>query len=263
MRVKYIRWSSVGQNADRQLLNENYFDKIYQEQVSGVVSFENRKEGGRLLADIKAGKIKELYVEEISRIGRDSLDCMKTLKVCEENKVNVVIENMAISSLVDGKPNPVFKIITGILSTMAENEKQNIRERTEMGRIAARMRGQKFGRVEGYKETMAKFLSKPKTKSVMKLLESNKGYTIDEMVRLSSTSIAFVMKCKKIKNNQYKEEKPKKERKVLKQIEMPLLDVIKKEEKELSSDEKWKLEALEAQLAWIKSSVIPIPNKKG
>ena len=30
MRVKYIRWSSVGQSADRQLLNENYFDKIYQ-----------------------------------------------------------------------------------------------------------------------------------------------------------------------------------------------------------------------------------------
>ena len=78
MRVKYIRWSSVGQSADRQLLNENYFDKIYQEQVSGSIQFEKRMEGGRLLADIKTGKVKEVYVEEISRIGRDSLDCMKT-----------------------------------------------------------------------------------------------------------------------------------------------------------------------------------------
>lgn len=247
MRVKYVRWSSIGQNADRQLLNEKFFDKVYQEQVSGVVSFENRKEGGRLLADIKVGKVKELYVEEISRIGRDSLDCMKTLKVCEENKVNVVIENMSISSLVENKPNPVFKIITGILSTMAENEKQNIRERTEMGRIAARMKGVKFGRVEGYRETMSKFLSKPKTKSVMKLLESGKGYSIDEMVRLSETSIAFVMKCKKVMNNQYKEDKPIKE----------LLEV-----KPISSKDNWKLKALETQLEWIKNNVIPIPNKK-
>ena len=66
--------------------------------------------------DIRNGKVGELYVDEVSRIGRDSLDCMKTLKVCEENKVNVVVENMGIASLIDGKPNSVFKIITGILS---------------------------------------------------------------------------------------------------------------------------------------------------
>jgi hypothetical protein len=38
-------------------------------------------------------------------------------------------------------------------------------------------------------------------------------------------------------------------------------NLIKKEK--LSPEDKWKLEALEAQLAWVKSSVIPIPNKKG
>ena len=54
-KVKYVRWSSIGQNADRQLLNEKFFDKIYQEQVSGVVSFENRVEGSKLLADIRNG----------------------------------------------------------------------------------------------------------------------------------------------------------------------------------------------------------------
>jgi hypothetical protein len=35
-----------------------------------------------------------------------------------------------------------------------------------------------------------------------------------------------------------------------------------KKEKQLSSEDNWKLEALEKQLAWIKSSVIPIPSKK-
>ena len=264
MRVKYIRWSSVGQSADRQLLNENYFDKIYQEQVSGSIQFEKRMEGGRLLADIKTGKVKEVYVEEISRIGRDSLDCMKTLKVCEENKVNVVVENMGISSLIDGKPNSVFKIITGILSTMAENEKQNIRERTTQGKIAARNRGVVFGKPMGYKESMNKFMAKPKVKEIYKLLTGNKKLTIDEIVRLSNSSLNLVYKVKGVIKKQtldLVEEKTIKPAKVKVNKVLELLDEPKKEK--LSPEDKWKLEALEAQLAWVKSSVIPIPNKKG
>jgi hypothetical protein len=35
---------------------------------------------------------------------------------------------------------------------------------------------------------------------------------------------------------------------------------IKKEK--LSPEDKWKLDALEKQLEWIKSNVIPIPSKK-
>ena len=264
MRVKYIRWSSVGQSADRQLLNENYFDKIYQEQVSGSIQFEKRMEGGRLLADIKTGKVKEVYVEEISRIGRDSLDCMKTLKVCEENKVNVVVENMGISSLIDGKPNSVFKIITGILSTMAENEKQNIRERTTQGKIAARNRGVVFGKPLGYKESMNKFMAKPKVKEIYKLLTGNKKLTIDEIVRLSNSSLNLVYKVKGVIKKQtldLDKEKTIKPAKVKVNKVLELLDEPKKEK--LSPEDKWKLEALEAQLAWVKSSVIPIPNKKG
>jgi DNA invertase Pin-like site-specific DNA recombinase len=263
MRVKYIRWSSVGQSADRQLLNENYFDKIYQEQVSGSIQFEKRMEGGRLLADIKTGKVKEVYVEEISRIGRDSLDCMKTLKVCEENKVNVVVENMGISSLIDGKPNSVFKIITGILSTMAENEKQNIRERTTQGKIAARNRGVVFGKPVGYRESMNKFMAKPKVKEIYKLLTGNKKLTIDEIVRLSNTSLNLVYKVKGVIKKQtldLVEEKTIKPAKVKVNKVLELLDEPKKEK--LSPEDKWKLEALEKQLAWIKSSVIPIPSKK-
>lgn len=201
-KVKYVRWSSVGQNADRQMLNEEDFDKIYQEQVSGVVSFENRMEGSRLLADIRRHAVKELYIDEVSRIGRDSLDVMKTLKVCEEYAVNVVIENMGIASIVNGKPNSVFKIITGILSTMAENEKQNIADRTAQGVIAARKRGVVFGKPKGYKESVNKFLAKPKVKEICKLLNSNKGYTVAEIVKLTGTSLNLFYKVKEVLRKQ-------------------------------------------------------------
>jgi hypothetical protein len=57
------------------------------------------------------------------------------------------------------------------------------------------------------------------------------------------------------------EEKTIKPAKVKVNKVLELLDEPKKEK--LSPDDKWKLEALEKQLAWIKSSVIPIPNKRG
>jgi DNA invertase Pin-like site-specific DNA recombinase len=189
---------------------------------------------------------------------------MKTLKVCEENKVNVVVENMGISSLIDGKPNSVFKIITGILSTMAENEKQNIRERTTQGKIAARNRGVVFGKPLGYKESMNKFMAKPKVKEIYKLLTGNKKLTIDEIVILSNSSLNLVYKVKGVIKKQTLdliEEKTIKPAKVKVNKVLELLDESKKEK--LSPEDRWKLDALEKQLAWIKSSVIPIPNKKG
>ena len=57
MIVKYIRYSSVSQKADRQLLSETKYDKIYIEQASGTIPFSERKEGARIIADIVNGKI--------------------------------------------------------------------------------------------------------------------------------------------------------------------------------------------------------------
>ena len=68
MKVKYIRWSSVGQSGERQMLNKVDFDKIYHEQISGVVAMEKRPMGGKMLADVMSGKITELWVEEVSRL---------------------------------------------------------------------------------------------------------------------------------------------------------------------------------------------------
>ena len=84
MKVKYCRVSTEGQSAERQLLDKSEYDKIYSESVSGSVAMEKRDVGSQLLTDIKVGKVKELVVEEISRIGRDALDVMKTLRLCED-----------------------------------------------------------------------------------------------------------------------------------------------------------------------------------
>jgi len=198
MKVKYIRWSSINQKADRQLLNEANFDKIYREQVSGAVAFEKRKEGGRLLADIRDGKITDMAVEEISRCGRNAIDILNTLRICHEAGVNVIVGNMGIQSVVDGVPNPIFKLITGILAAMAEMERENIKERTDAGRIAARNRGVRFGRRKGTVEDKAKFMRKPKVREIIKLIEDDRGFTIREIMAMAGASNTLVLKVKNI-----------------------------------------------------------------
>jgi DNA invertase Pin-like site-specific DNA recombinase len=267
MKVKYVRYSSVGQNAERQLLDKADFDKIYTEQVSGSVSMEKREVGSSLMLDIKGGKVKELHLEALDRIGRDALDVIKSLRLCEEYGVNVVISNLGIQSKVDGKRNEMFNLVTGIVASLAENERKNIAERCLSGRIAARNRGVKFGRKEGSKENYSVFMSKDNTKLIVKYLTDGNNRSVREVAKLTDSSTKTIQKVK----NYLKYEKPmmpkkrriKVEKPPLKQMVMDLEkeNPIKKEK--LSPEDKWKLEALEAQLAWVKSSVIPIPNKKG
>ena len=59
------------------------------------------------------------------------------------------------------------------------------------------------------------------------------------------------------KKRKIKDEKP-----ALKQLVMDLGKENPKKENKISAEDDWKLKALEAQLEWIKNSVIPIPSKK-
>ncbi len=42
MKVKYIRWSTIGQTGARQLMDAKDYDLVLQEQISGSVAFAKR-----------------------------------------------------------------------------------------------------------------------------------------------------------------------------------------------------------------------------
>jgi DNA invertase Pin-like site-specific DNA recombinase len=197
MRVKYVRWSSIGQSPDRQLLDANKYDKIYMEQVSGCVAMRERLEGQRLLADIEAGKVTHLHMDEISRAGRGIIDTLSTLELCDKYGVNVVVENLGLQSIVDDKPNPIFKLISSIIATIADQERECIAERLDAGRVAARRRGVVFGRKIGSSESKSEFLSKPAVKAIMKRLKENK-MSIRDIANSTKSSTKLVMKVKKM-----------------------------------------------------------------
>ena len=196
LKVKYVRYSAEHQKADRQLLKSGDFDKIYMEQVSGCVPMNDRLEGARLMGDIKAGKVRELHINEISRIGRNVIDTMQSLQVCKEHCVNVVVENMGLQSIIDGKPNPVFEIISGVIAVIAQQERECMLERLEQGRIAARNKGTQFGRTRGSVESDKEFYTKSKVIQILKYLEKGE-HTIREMALLSESSTFLVQKVLK------------------------------------------------------------------
>ena len=195
MKLKYNRTSTMNQDGERFKVDEDQYSKtIMDKGVSGVVPFRER-EGGREIVDlVERGELKELVVEELSRLGRNTGDCITTLEWLEENKVNVVVRNIGLQSRPNGVKNPIWKMITSVMSSIYEMELENIKERTHYGRMMYVRNGGKLGRPKG-SEKPKEFLSKPKSKQIMKYLEL--GMSVRETSKLVGCSTKSVMKVKK------------------------------------------------------------------
>ena len=75
---------------------------------------------------------------------------MNTLDELTKAGVNVYIQNLPLCTLnEDGQPNPLAKMITAVLSSFAEIERDNIKYRLNSGRELAKAKGVKMGRKVG------------------------------------------------------------------------------------------------------------------
>jgi DNA invertase Pin-like site-specific DNA recombinase len=97
-KILYVRFSSSTQNGERQTINAEKYDSIYEECVSGTVPFAERPIGKKLMADVLSKKVGEVCVVEVSRIGRSLLDVCKMIEFFTTHNVKLTIENMGISS---------------------------------------------------------------------------------------------------------------------------------------------------------------------
>jgi DNA invertase Pin-like site-specific DNA recombinase len=196
MRISYRRTSTINQTGERFKLDKSEYDLIlFDKGVSGKIPFNERENGNELIKLVNQGKVKELVVEELSRLGRNTIDVLSTLHYLEENNVNVVVRNMGnLQSTVHGKKNPVWNLITSVMSSLYEMERENILERTTMGRKMFVINGGKLGRKKGTNENIQTFLNKPKTQSIIKYLKMGKSVR-DVSSRLGvSTSTIYKVK---------------------------------------------------------------------
>jgi hypothetical protein len=196
MRIKYNRISSISQTGNRYEHDTEKYDLTMLDRVSGSVLFFERTKGLELKKLVEDQKVKELVVEEFSRLGRNTGDVINTLDWLDKHEVNVFVRNIGLFSRPNGERNPIWKMISSVMSSLYEMELDNIRERTRVGRLMYIQKGGVLGRKTGTNESDNDFINKPKSQKVLEYLK--KEYTIREICKICDVSIGTTMKVKKI-----------------------------------------------------------------
>lgn len=200
--VIYARVSSTGdrQTTDRQVadlqryvtINEMELVKVFEEKMSGAK--ENRPVLTDCINFCITHHIHTLCVSEISRLGRSTKIVVNTIDELSRAGVNVYIQNLPLCSLnEDGQPNPIAKMITAVLSSFAEIERDNIRYRLNSGRELAKTKGVKMGRKVGSVKSKEKKADEYAT--VIRSLR--KGKSIRDTAKLCEVSISTVQRVKR------------------------------------------------------------------
>ena len=192
-KVKYIRVSTLEQNTQRQQKNESDFNKTYVDKISGAISFFERSQGKKLIADINAGKIKEVHVLSIDRIGRNILDILTVCEFFTQKEVNLYVENIGMYSMIEGKQNPIFKMIVSVLGNVSEMERNHMLERQRQGIEIAKAKGVYKGRLYGTRMTTEEFLKK--YKKVANELQN--GESLRRAAALGGVSLGVAQRVKK------------------------------------------------------------------
>jgi DNA invertase Pin-like site-specific DNA recombinase len=193
MKINYVRISSGSQNNDIQVFNLPSDNKVFKDTISGSIAFSDRPEGAKIIELVKEGRIDTIYINDISRIGRDNIDVLNMIQFFTENKVNLISRREGLSTMIEGKVNPIASLIIGILSTLAQHELERLRERQREGIARAKDRGVYSSHGGNRKEeTRGEFLAKSDTKKIIKYL--NEGNSLRRTALLSKASLGKVQK---------------------------------------------------------------------
>ena len=146
----YIRVSTREQNEDRQRLALAALpvpeENIYMDKQSGM-DFE-RPQYRRLVRRLRRDDL--LYVKSIDRLGRNYSEILEQWRMLTKEKgVDIAVLDMPLLDTRRGKDlmgTFLSDIVLQVLSFVAENERDNIRQRQAEGIAAAKARGVRFGR---------------------------------------------------------------------------------------------------------------------
>lgn len=142
-RIAYIRVSSVDQNTARQeeMFKDLQIDKYYIEKVSGK-NIKDRPELIKMMDYVREGDI--VIVESISRFGRSLKDLLNLIERLNDKGVQ-------FKSLKEGDidtSSPTGKLIFSIFSSLAEFERETIKQRQAEGIALAKAAGKYKGRIK-------------------------------------------------------------------------------------------------------------------
>ena len=201
--VIYSRVSTITQDYKRQTEElKEYAHKmgfqvvsIFEEKISGGKYNEERPKLMAMINFIKANKIDKVLCWELSRIGRNTIEVLKTIKLLNDNCISLFIKNYNIETLNEKcEINPLSQFMIQILTSVSEMEKTTIRQRVKSGYDSFRKAGGKVGRKEGFRKDTDALLAEHK--DAVKLLKQ--GLSVRKVMKLTDKSSGTIQKVKKL-----------------------------------------------------------------
>lgn len=170
----------------------------FENKVSGAKKNEEREEIVELLGYIKNNEVDMVMATEVSRVGRNTLEALKTIEILNENKVNLYFANYNIETLLPDKSvNPIARLILTICLEISAYERNLIRYRMKAGyddylRRRKEDPALRLGR-QGYKKDEQAY--REEYQQELSLLR--KGISLRNVQKITGTSIGTLQKIKK------------------------------------------------------------------
>lgn len=141
----YLRVSTEEQTTDNQLkeIKEKFHvspDYVFTEHISGSIAAKRRPVFLEMLGKMRVNDT--LTITKLDRLGRDMIDVVTTIR--ELTDQGVMLKCLQIGDI-DPKTS-IGKLTLGILSMVADFERDLIVERTKSGIARAKAQGKKLGR---------------------------------------------------------------------------------------------------------------------
>lgn len=182
----YCRVSTADQKTENQVqeIQASGFKiepfRIVTEKISGSVPASKRPEFIRLLDRLEPGDV--LVVTKLDRLGRNTIDVCSTVKKLADRRIRITCLALGNTDLT----SPAGKMILTILASIAEFEKDLLKERTAAGLERAKKQGTKLGR-------RPSFSPEKKSEITRKISEGN---SISAIAREYKTSRQTVLRIK-------------------------------------------------------------------
>ncbi|BAZ19472.1 resolvase domain protein (plasmid) [Kalymmatonema gypsitolerans NIES-4073] len=188
----YCRVSTTDQSCKRQERDLLEYAAISGYQVIGVW-FEtvsgtkhDRTERKKVMALAQSHSIDAILVTEMTRWGRSTIDLIETLQDLHSWHVSLIAQ----TGLQFDLNTPQGRLIAHLMASLAEFERDLVRERVRSGVAAAKAQGQKFGRQPGQRVKADKLGPK-----VLHMVSEGYSYRkIAEKLNLSKTTVNDIVK---------------------------------------------------------------------
>jgi putative DNA-invertase from lambdoid prophage Rac len=188
----YCRVSTADQSCQRQERELRAYAKrlgckvvgVFTETASGEKN--DRSERKRVMALAQAREVDAILVSELTRWGRSMIDLVQTLQALQSWRVSI----LALNGLQFDLTTPHGKLIASVLASLAEFERDLLRERVRSGLAEARARGVKLGRQPGQRPKSDRLMP-----LVLGMIDEGRSYRdVAKQLRLSKNTVADIVK---------------------------------------------------------------------